>query len=128
MKLTVKFHYSREYPGSMWWAYIKDTLESTMVRAWNQVCDYTNPRLNTWNQEFETLHPDKDGRSDEYTDFMRQKYSPIIDKLNRESIYPEGLLIEVTYKLGSDLELIQIVTVDGKPLTEMYFTLVEAPD
>ena len=128
MKFTVVFHYSKEYPEFMWWAFIKETLESTLIQAWNDLCEYTNPRLETWNREFDKLYPDKDGLSDEYMAFMRFKYSPVINELNRNSIYKGTSLCKVTYRLGDELELIQVVEVDNKPLTEMYFTLVEAPN
>lgn len=124
MKFKVVFHYSKEYDYQPWWAALKELAEQKLVAAWDRVCDYSNPRLEEWNAEFDELYPRVDGWSEEYTNFMKEKYAPIYDELNSEST---GDPLQFSYYIGGELEMIEICKINGTKLFEVYFTLKEVP-
>ena len=125
MKFKAIFHYSVEYNDQLWWRAIKDIAEQKLVEAWGKVCDYSNPRLEEWNAEFESDHPGADGWSEEYTNFMKEKYAPIYNELNAESDTSDPL--QFSYRIGDELEMIETCKINGAKLFEVYFTLKEVP-
>lgn len=125
MKFKVVFHYSKEYDYQPWWTALKGLAEQKLMKAWHRHCDYSNPKLEAWNAEFDELYPGLDGLSEEYTNFIKEKYAPIYDELNSEG--NAGDPIQFSYHSGNELEMIETCKINGVKLFEVYFTLKEVP-
>lgn len=125
MKFIAFFHYSNRYEDQLWWQTIKAIAEEKLVAAWGRLCDYSNPRLEEWNAEFESYHPGVDEWSEDYTVFMKGKYAPIYDELNAENDISGPL--QFSYHVGDELRMIETCRINGAKLFDVYFTLKEVP-
>lgn len=121
MTLKVKFNYSLN--GEIWRPIVKDVAEKKLIESWHRFCEYANPKLETWNNEFSRLFPGVKGDTELYERFMRSKYQPFYDKLNSENENSREP-IRFAYRIGSDFKMIEIVKVNGIEF-DVYFTLEE---
>lgn len=50
---------------------------------YNEACDLLNPCYEEWNREFNEKHPDKDGYSREYNEFIANKSNEVLARINK---------------------------------------------
>lgn len=62
--------------------FVKSGLEivsSLIVPLYNKACELLNPCYEEWNLEFERLHPELDGESREYNEFIMNHSNKILE-------------------------------------------------
>lgn len=63
---------------------LKDIISAGFVKVRNDIINVTNDLLEGWNNEFNETHPDIEGPSIEYENFIIEKYKPFVDKTNKK--------------------------------------------
>lgn len=64
----------------------KSILEREFVERREMAVDIVNPMFEIWNEEFDNLYPDKDGYSNEYSNFIREKQEYAINMANSKRL------------------------------------------
>lgn len=115
MEYAVKFEYGN-IPDDF--HYVKELMKDEYVRAYNRFCDITNGGLiDKLNTEFFKLYPDYKISDDlwssvEYTNYFREGYTKVCDKLINE-----GYSFLLTFRIGDELEFIGVLKGTDKTIS-----------
>lgn len=83
--------------------FLKDYLIDEYVKRRNVFCNLVNDKYEEWNEEFDTLHPNVDGWSDEYKRFIYLKHQEPLANANAENIGLNWLGLKSDVMLDGDV-------------------------
>ena len=65
-------------------AFFKSMVAPGFVKIRNEIVDVTNDLLEGWNTEFDKMHPDRNGWTIDYENFIIEKFKPFVDAANKK--------------------------------------------
>lgn len=95
----------------------KKILEREFIDRMIIAFDILDPMYDEWNNEFDKLYPEKDGYSDEYSNFIKSKQEDAVNianaksiRMNRTQLYQDekGAILGICKKWDTTMNLLLI--------------------
>lgn len=82
------FNWTGDYTKTWQFSLLKNMYEKMFTKLYKEACKVLNPRLETWNIEFNSLYPGRKNDINEldplYDNYIRNKISEILDTLDNK--------------------------------------------
>ena len=91
------------YAAKMLSEEVKNYLIKEFVDRREVFINMVNPMYETWNAEFDRIHPNVDGYSNEYLNFIYEKHRKPLLVANNEDLYLNEVKLCSDYNGGGDI-------------------------